>query len=150
MLFRSCPVTFTKANPKIEWIVGGKKYLFCCPPCVDEFVRWAKVEPDQIKMPEEYIQKSLSTPSTVVPESGSTKSSPSTSNQNKALDPEIAAAFAELSDEDRSIAQSQQFCPVMTDSPLGSMGTPIKIDVNGKPVHASACGLFSTSVGVCP
>ena len=136
----TCPVTFTKANPKIEWIVDGKKYLFCCPPCVDEFVRWAKVEPDQIKTPEEYIQKSLSTPSTAVPESGSSKSASSTNKKDRVIDPEIAAALAELSDEDRSMAQSQQFCPVMTDSPLGSMGTPIKIDVNGKPVFLCCMG----------
>jgi hypothetical protein len=37
-----CPVTQTKANSKCSWIVGGKKYEFCCPPCVDEFVRMAK------------------------------------------------------------------------------------------------------------
>lgn len=28
----------------------------------------------------------------------------------------------------------------MTDSPLGSMGTPIKIDVNGKPVFVCCIG----------
>ncbi|MEZ6080400.1 MAG: hypothetical protein R3C56_33425 [Pirellulaceae bacterium] len=52
-----CPVTFTKANLKIEWQVNGKKYLFCCPPCVDEFVRMAKEEPENLLEPEEYIQK---------------------------------------------------------------------------------------------
>ncbi len=51
-----CPVTFTKANAKIEWQLDGKKYLFCCPPCVDEFVRTAKEEPDQWKEPEDYVQ----------------------------------------------------------------------------------------------
>jgi hypothetical protein len=52
-----CPVTFTKANPECTWTVGGKKYEFCCPPCVDEFVTWAKEEPDQIKEPEAYVKK---------------------------------------------------------------------------------------------
>ena len=37
-----CPVTQTKANPKCTWIVGGKQYQFCCPPCIDEFVKLAK------------------------------------------------------------------------------------------------------------
>ncbi|MEX2171806.1 MAG: hypothetical protein WD851_20975 [Pirellulales bacterium] len=37
-----CPVTMTKANPACAWIVAGKTYEFCCPPCVDEFVSWAK------------------------------------------------------------------------------------------------------------
>ena len=52
-----CPVTLTKANPAFAWTVGGQKYLFCCPPCVDEFVRLAKVKPDEIKPPGEYRKK---------------------------------------------------------------------------------------------
>jgi hypothetical protein len=52
-----CPITDTKANPKCTWIVGGKTYQFCCPPCIDEFVRLAKENPDKVKDPEEYFQK---------------------------------------------------------------------------------------------
>ena len=52
-----CPVTLTKANPKFTWVVGGKTYEFCCPPCVDEFVQLAKEKPDQVKDPEEYRKK---------------------------------------------------------------------------------------------
>lgn len=54
-----CPVTNTKANPECTWIVGGKKYEFCCPPCVDEFVSWAKNEETikDIKDPEFYVKK---------------------------------------------------------------------------------------------
>jgi hypothetical protein len=54
-----CPVTNTKANPACSWIVGGKKYEFCCPPCVDEFVSWAKNEETikDIKDPEYYVKK---------------------------------------------------------------------------------------------
>lgn len=52
-----CPITRTKANPKFTWIVDGKAYQFCCPPCVDEFVSMAKEQPDHLKPPEEYIKK---------------------------------------------------------------------------------------------
>ena len=52
-----CPVTLTKANPKVSWIVGGKTYEFCCPPCVDEFVALAKESPDEILAPEEYVKR---------------------------------------------------------------------------------------------
>ena len=52
-----CPVTLTKANPKCTWIVGGKNYEFCCPPCVDEFVKTAKEQPAEIKEPEDYVKK---------------------------------------------------------------------------------------------
>jgi hypothetical protein len=52
-----CPVTMTVANPKFTWVVGGKAYEFCCPPCVDEFVKTAKEHPDDILSPEEYVKK---------------------------------------------------------------------------------------------
>ncbi|MBL8821517.1 MAG: hypothetical protein JNJ77_02945 [Planctomycetia bacterium] len=52
-----CPVTLTKANPDCTWIIAGKKYEFCCPPCVDEFVKLAKEEPNAVKPPEEYVKR---------------------------------------------------------------------------------------------
>ncbi len=53
---RICPVTKTKANPKFTWIVDGKSYQFCCPPCVDEFVAMAKERPEELKAPDDYIK----------------------------------------------------------------------------------------------
>ena len=52
-----CPITLTKANPVCTWIVGGKTYEFCCPPCVEEFVKLAKEQPNDIKEPEFYIKQ---------------------------------------------------------------------------------------------
>lgn len=46
---------------------------------------------------------------------------------------EMIAALAKLSEEDRALAGKQRICPV-TDYPLGSMGAPPKVDVNGTPV----------------
>jgi len=45
----------------------------------------------------------------------------------------IAHAFEKLSVNDRKLAKKQQFCPV-AEMPLGSMGTPIAVDVNGRKV----------------
>ena len=45
----------TKANPKFSWVVGGKTYEFCCPPCVDEFVAQAKAG-GEIGEPEDYVK----------------------------------------------------------------------------------------------
>lgn len=50
-----CPVTTNKADPRCNWIVNGKKYEFCCTPCLDKFVKWAKQDPKKIKKPEEYV-----------------------------------------------------------------------------------------------
>lgn len=54
---RICPVTATKANAQFSWIIDGKSYEFCCPPCVDEFLKTAKSSPDSVKEPEEYVQR---------------------------------------------------------------------------------------------
>jgi hypothetical protein len=54
-----CPITLTKANPQYTWVVGGKTYEFCCPPCVDEFVAQAK-DPQRakdIKEPDQYVKR---------------------------------------------------------------------------------------------
>ena len=52
-----CPITMTKANPKFTWIIGGKTYEFCCPPCIDEFVLLAKTSPKEVLEPTEYVKK---------------------------------------------------------------------------------------------
>lgn len=45
----------------------------------------------------------------------------------------IKAEMDKLSPEDRALAEAQRVCPV-TDEPLGSMGTPIKVMIKDKPV----------------
>jgi YHS domain-containing protein len=52
-----CPVTKTKANPQFTWVVDGKVYEFCCPPCVDEFVKTAKENPSEVQDPHSYIKR---------------------------------------------------------------------------------------------
>lgn len=59
---RICPITDTLANPSCSWIVGGKTYTFCCPPCVDEFVRQAKEAPESLLEPEDYVAPREGTP----------------------------------------------------------------------------------------
>jgi YHS domain-containing protein len=53
---RTCPISGTKANPKFTWVIDGKPYLFCCPPCVDEFVKMAKGSNDPLPAPESYVK----------------------------------------------------------------------------------------------
>ena len=51
----------------------------------------------------------------------------------------IAAALAKLSPDDRKLAQAQRLCPVRND-PLGSMGVPVKLTLDGKPVFVCCKG----------
>ena len=50
-----CPVTNTKANPECSWIIGGKEYFFCCPPCIDEYLKMAKEQPEKVKTPSAFV-----------------------------------------------------------------------------------------------
>lgn len=52
-----CPVTVNKADEKCAWWVNGKEYEFCCAPCLEKFVKWAKESPEKIKDPEEYRKR---------------------------------------------------------------------------------------------
>ncbi|MEJ7590956.1 MAG: hypothetical protein WKF77_05360 [Planctomycetaceae bacterium] len=52
-----CPITRTKAHRDCTWIVGGQTYKFCCPPCIAEFVRQAKTQPENILPPHAYVMK---------------------------------------------------------------------------------------------
>lgn len=54
---RVCPVTANKADDRCAWVVNGKTYTFCCTPCLDKFLKWAKQTPEKIKEPGDYIQK---------------------------------------------------------------------------------------------
>jgi Cu(I)/Ag(I) efflux system membrane fusion protein len=51
----------------------------------------------------------------------------------------IAANLAKLSAADRKLALAQKDCPI-TGEPLGSMGVPPKLDVNGQPVFVCCAG----------
>jgi YHS domain-containing protein len=46
----------TKANAEFTWVIGGKPYQFCCPPCVDEFLALAKKSPEKVNAPETYVK----------------------------------------------------------------------------------------------
>lgn len=51
-----CPVTQTKADPNCSWTINGQRYLFCCPPCIDEFLKRAKEHPDEIEAAKSYVK----------------------------------------------------------------------------------------------
>jgi hypothetical protein len=58
---------------------------------------------------------------------------------NEASDVEATAALAELSPTDQAAAAAQKICPV-SDQTLGSMGTPIKVTVDGRDVFVCCEG----------
>ena len=52
-----CPISGTKANAKFTWIIDGKAFQFCCPPCIDEYVNTAKMSTEPLPAPETFIKR---------------------------------------------------------------------------------------------
>lgn len=53
---------------------------------------------------------------------------------------EIATERANLSPEDRSLVDAQEWCVVSNDERLGAMGPPLKLDIKGQPVFVCCKG----------
>jgi uncharacterized protein (TIGR03000 family) len=53
---------------------------------------------------------------------------------HKDVQAEIKANLDKLSPEDRKLAEAQGRCAVQENNPLGSMGRPVKVTLNGQPV----------------
>jgi hypothetical protein len=53
----SCPVSRARASAVCTWVVAGRTYEFCCPPCIAEFLHRAKEQPQSVKEPEAYVTK---------------------------------------------------------------------------------------------
>ena len=100
----------------------------------------AKEEPESLKAPEDYVQGAKQTDAKSAIGSEKVPTSTSKASAVESLDPEISEALAGLNKEDRSLANSQKYCAVMTESLLGSMGTPLKVEVNGHPVFLCCKG----------
>ncbi len=58
----------------------------------------------------------------------------------------IRFVLARLSPQDRLLAESQQFCPVLADNRLGSMGAPQKVMVNGEAVFLCCKGCITDAL----
>ena len=76
--------------------------------------------------------------------SGQNASQPSTGPASSAdwetgLDKDVVMALSQLSADDRTAALAQKDCPV-TDKPLGSMGKPLKVTVEGQEVFLCCDG----------
>lgn len=53
---------------------------------------------------------------------------------------ESSAVLAKLSKEDRAAAEAQKYCAIQTKGLLGSMGTPVKLELNGESVFLCCKG----------
>jgi Cu(I)/Ag(I) efflux system membrane fusion protein len=138
-----CPVTKEPLGsmgvpPKVD--VNGRAVFLCCAGCESRLredpnkylanLTAAEGDGASAKETEEDLPE-MGLPQMAAPEISDlpTKGGPTDSEEAAA----IAEALARLPRVDRELAESQKVCPV-ADMPLGSMGTPIRVDVNGRAV----------------
>lgn len=76
-------------------------------------------------------------------DSSAAPSSPPMANDREA---HIRSNLAKLSGEDRALAARQVFCAVLEESRLGTMGVPIKLDIQGTPVFICCPGCKSQAL----
>ncbi len=59
---------------------------------------------------------------------------PSTPTDQTDKDKRARTELAKLSAADRRLAEAQRFCPILANSPLGGMGPPVKLQLDGETV----------------
>jgi hypothetical protein len=111
-----CPVMTESAlgsmGPPIKVSVAGEAVYVCCKGCG--------------KKAQANAEKTLATVATL--------------KEQVAQAADIEASFAALAPTDRGPARAQGFCAVMPDSPLGSMGAPVKVKVGDTDVYLCCAG----------
>lgn len=114
----------------VKVIVEGQPVFLCCSGCKEK----ALADPKATLAMVERLKAGL-------PPAGSTSGEKTTGfSEQPGQDAEIKVAFANLSSDDRKLAETQRFCPVLKDNRLGSMGTPVKVMVEDQPVFLCCAG----------
>jgi Cu(I)/Ag(I) efflux system membrane fusion protein len=106
----------------VKVMLEGQPVFLCCDGCR---------KPAQEK-PAEMLEKVQKLKAAKSPGAQAAPAAPAV----KRKDPEtkIREALAKLNEADRGVATQQRFCVVLPESRLGSMGTPVRIEIEGQPV----------------
>ncbi|MBS1984953.1 MAG: efflux RND transporter periplasmic adaptor subunit, partial [Bdellovibrionales bacterium] len=110
----------------VKVMVDGQPVFVCCPSC----------EAAAKNAPSETLKKveRLNSGKKPIP------SAPSAQPSESVADPKIEAALATLDAADRRVAERQKFCPILPQSRLGSMGTPLRLTLEGQTVFVCCAG----------
>lgn len=141
---RYCPVLTNSRlgsmGPPIKLQVDGQPVFICCEACKEGALARPKETLAQIaKAKDRKPAEATAAANDDVPPPPIAP--PAAQSATDAVEAKIAAALAQLTPEDRSLAVAQKFCVVLAKSRLGSMGVPIKLTLDGKPVFicCAAC-----------
>jgi len=121
-----CPIQKERLGGKmgvpVKVMLKSQPVFLCCKNCE----RDAKDNPDKTLETVEKLKKGGGGPA-----GGGGAAAPEKETK-------IKAGLAKLSPEDRKLAEAQKYCPVQK-TRLGSMGKPVKLMIEGKPVFL-CCG----------
>jgi Cu(I)/Ag(I) efflux system membrane fusion protein len=131
-----CPVLsdnlLGSMGPPVKVIVDGQPVFLCCGGCKQkaldnpqETLAKTKTLKEKNGVP---VESLLNDAPPVPKEENQMNATPSPNEEA-----EIKANLEKLSAADRTVAEQQRRCPV-TDAPLGSMGVPVKLMVEGQAV----------------
>jgi hypothetical protein len=110
------PATFEYFCPMHPYIERDDPRYKKCPICLMPFSR-QKARPSKLS-PEERMQEWRA----------------ELAQSRAVIVPTIRKNLTKLSSEDRSLAESQGWCPILEANPLGLLGTPVKITIKDQPV----------------
>jgi membrane fusion protein, copper/silver efflux system len=109
-------------GPPVKVTFADKQSVFvCCGSCVEQ----AKKDPQASLKAADELKKGNARPTAAPP------TPPPLSPSDEA---EVRKNLAALPLDDRPLAEAQKWCPVQTDSRLGSMGVPVKVMLKDQPV----------------
>ncbi|MBA3484206.1 MAG: efflux RND transporter periplasmic adaptor subunit [Pirellulales bacterium] len=115
----------------VTLVIEGKPVFVCCPACTQK----ALANPQKVLAA---VAKLRSGGAKMIDEASDDPDSDTTTEADPEAD--IQEALAELSPEDRRLAEPQRFCAVLTKNRLGSMGPPVKLVIEGKPTFLCCDG----------
>jgi Cu(I)/Ag(I) efflux system membrane fusion protein len=107
----------------VKVILENQPVFLCCDGCRKQAQESPQETLEKVKKLKEGSARSSAT----------TAEAPA-AKPNSDREKKIEAALAKLSDTDRKLAVEQRFCVILPKSRLGSMGTPVKLELNGKAV----------------
>jgi Cu(I)/Ag(I) efflux system membrane fusion protein len=108
----------------IKLMIEGQAVFVCCAACQDEAT----------ENPAETLAKVVALKGKPAAKTSSAVHAlPAISAMDK-KEAKIKAALNKLPENDRKLAEEQKFCPVLETSRLGSMGTPVKLMIDGQAV----------------
>jgi Cu(I)/Ag(I) efflux system membrane fusion protein len=115
-----CPVLGTRLGAMgvpVAVTLGGEKVFLCCKSCIKD--ARADEKGTLAKVAELKGGKTVSRPDPPAPAD---------------LETRVKASLAQLSAEDRRLAEAQGFCPIQQRVRLGKMGVPVAVTIKGRKV----------------